>query len=79
MKPESLSQVYKLITDLHAREPLRKTYSVELGNIDHPRNFTVMSMDPSDMPDISVYCSLDLNAPYYLACYYHSALMWYIQ
>ena len=78
VKPESISQVYELLTNLHAREILKKTYLVELGTIEHPRNFTVMRMNPSDMPDISIYCSLDLDAPYYLACYNLSALMWYI-
>jgi len=78
VKPESISQVYELLTDLHAREVLKKTYLVELGTIEHPRNFTVMRMNPSDMPDISIYCSLDLDAPYYLACYNLSSLMWYI-
>ena len=77
-KPTSLNQKYKLITDLHIREPLRKTYLVELGTIEHPRNFTVMKMNPSDMPNISIYCSLDLDAPYYLACYNLSSLMWHI-
>ena len=77
-KPKSISQVYELLTDLHVREVLKKTYLVELGTIEHPRNFTVMRMNPSDMPDISIYCSLDLDAPYYLACYNLSALMWYI-
>lgn len=78
MKPESINQVYELLTDLHACEPLRKTHLVELGTIEHPRNFIVMRMRPSDMPNISLYCSLDLNAPYYLACYNLSALMWHI-
>ena len=78
MKPESISQVYELLTNLHTYEPLRKTYLIELGTIEHPRNFTVMRMNPSDMPDIGIYCSLDLNAPYYLACYNLSALVWYI-
>ena len=77
-KPTSLHQEYKLITDLHIREPLRKTYLVELGTIEHPRNFTVMRMNPSDMPNIGIYCSLDLDAPYYLACYNLSSLMWHI-
>ena len=78
VKPESINQVYKLLTDLHAREVLRKTYLVELGTIEHPRNFTVMRMNPSDMPDVGIYCSLDLDAPYYLACYNSSTLVWYI-
>ena len=78
MKPTSLHQEYKLITDLHIREVLRKTYLVELGTIEHPRNFTVMRMNPSDMPNIGIYCSLDLDAPYYLACYNLSSLMWHI-
>ena len=78
VKPKSISQVYELLTDLHARESLKKTYLVELGTIEHPRNFTVMRMNPSDMPNIGIYCSLDLNAPYYLACYNLSALMWHI-
>lgn len=77
-KPESISQVYELLTNLHIREVLKKTYLVELGTIEHPRNFTVMRMNPSDMPDISIYCSLDLNAPYYLACYNLTALVWHI-
>ena len=77
-KPESINQVYELLTDLHARKVLRKTYLVELGTIEHPRNFTVMRMNPSDMPDINICCSLDLNAPYYLACYNLSALVWHI-
>ena len=79
VKPESISQVYELLTDLHIREVLRKTYLVELGTIENPRNFTVMRMNPSDMPNIGIYCSLDLDAPYYLACYYRTALMWYVQ
>lgn len=78
MKPESINQVYELLTDLHAREVLRKTYLVELGTIEHPCNFTVMRMNPSDMPDVGIYCSLDLDAPYYLACYNSSTLVWYI-
>ena len=78
VKPKSISQVYKLLTDLHIREVLKKTYLIELGTIEHPRNFTVMRMNPSDMPDIGIYCSLDLDAPYYLACYNLSALMWHI-
>jgi hypothetical protein len=78
VKPESISQVYELLTDLHTREVLKKTYLVELGTIEHPRNFTVMRINPSDMPDIGIYCSLDLNAPYYLACYNLSSLMWHI-
>ena len=77
-KPESIDQVYRLLTDLHIPEFLKKTYSVELGTIENPRNFTVMRMNPSDMPDINICCSLDLNAPYYLACYNLSSLMWYI-
>ena len=77
-KPESISQMYELLTELHNHEPLRKTYLVELGTIEHPRNFTVMRMNPSDMPDINICCSLDLNASYYLACYNLSSLMWYI-
>jgi hypothetical protein len=78
MKPESINQVYELLTNLHAHEVLKKTYLVELGTIEHPRNFTVMRMNPSDMPDIGIYCSLDLDAPYYLACYNLSALVWHI-
>ena len=77
-KPKSIDQVYELLTNLHTREVLKKTYLVGLGTIENPRNFTVMKMDPSDTPDYSIYCSLDLNAPYYLACYNLSALMWYI-
>lgn len=77
-KPESINQVYELLTNLHTREVLKKTYLVELGTIEHPRNFTIMRMNPSDMPDIGIYCSLDLDAPYYLACYNLSALVWYI-
>ena len=78
MKPKSIEEVYELLTNLHIREILKKTYSVELGSAKNPRNFTVMRMNPSDMPDIGIYCSLDLDAPYYLACYNLSALMWYI-
>lgn len=78
MKPESISQVYELLTNLHIQEVLKKTYYVELGNIEHPRNFAVMRMDPSNMPNIGIYCSLDLDAPYYLACYNLSALVWHI-
>lgn len=78
MKPKSISQVYELLTDLHTREVLKKTYLIELGTIEHPRNFTVMRMNPSDMPDIGIYCSLDLDAPYYLACYNLSALVWHL-
>ena len=78
IKPESIEEVYSFLTALHAREPLRKTYLIELGTIEHPRNFTVMRMNPSDTPDYSIYCSLDLNTPYYLACYNLSALVWYI-
>ena len=78
MKPKSIEEVYELLTNLHINEVLRKTYSVELGSAQNPRNFTVMRIDPSDMPDIGIYCSLDLDAPYYLACYNLSALMWYI-
>ena len=77
-KPKSISQIYELLTNLHTREVLRKTYLVELGTIEHPRNFTVMRMNPSDTPDINIYCSLDLDAPYYLACYNSSALIWHI-
>lgn len=78
-KPESISQVYELLTDLHIHEVLRKTYSIELGSSEHPRNFTVMRMDPSDIPNYSIYCSLDLNAPFCLACYhYNVAPVWYI-
>ncbi len=77
-KPECTNQIYELLTNLHIREVLKKTYSVELGTIENPRNFTVMRINLSDMPDISIYCSLDLDAPYYLACYNLSALMWYI-
>lgn len=78
MKPESINQVYKLLTDLHAREVLKKTYYIELGSTEHPRNFAVMRMNPSDMPDIGICCSLDLDAPYYLACYNSSTLIWHI-
>lgn len=77
LKPKSIEEVYKLITDLHTPEPLKKTYLVELGTIDRPQNFTVMRMNPSEYPDIAVYCSLDLNAPYYLACYNLTALLWW--
>lgn len=78
-KPESIEEVYKLLTNLHIRESLKKTYSVELGTIQNPRSFTVMRMDPSDMPNYSIYCSLDLNAPFCLACYhYNVAPVWYI-
>lgn len=78
-KPESINQVYELLTNLHIREILKKTYSVELGTIQNPRNFTVMRMDLSDTPDYSIYCSLDLNAPFCLACYhYNVAPVWYI-
>ena len=78
-KPESINQVYKLLTDLHTHEILKKTYSIELGSAENPRNFTVMRMDPSDTPDYSIYCSLDLNAPFCLACYhYNVAPVWYI-
>jgi hypothetical protein len=77
MKPESIKEVYKLITDLHTPEPLKKTYLVELGTIDRPQNFTVMRMSPSEYPNLAVYCSLDLNAPYYLACYNLTALLWW--
>ena len=78
MKPKSIEEVYELLTNLHINEVLKKTYSVELGSAQNPRNFTVMRMNPSDMPDISIYCSLDLDAPYYLACYNLSALLWHI-
>ena len=78
MKPKSIEEVYELLTNLHINEVLKKTYSVELGSTQNPRNFTVMRMNPSDMPDISIYCSLDLDAPYYLACYNLSALLWHI-